>query len=84
MKPYGSKRSYDTEPRIKSGRALVKREGEAEIEEGREIVFGRGQLCEICAEIEIDMAFECYDREKAAKAKGEAYECTCPLVKCSH
>lgn len=33
MKPYGSKRSLDTEPRIKSARALVKREGEAEIEE---------------------------------------------------
>ncbi len=33
MKPYGSKRSYDTEPRIKSGRALVKREGEALVEE---------------------------------------------------
>lgn len=28
MKPYGSKRSFDTEPRIKSARALVKREGE--------------------------------------------------------
>lgn len=32
MKPYGSKRSHDTEPRMKAGRALVKREGEAEIE----------------------------------------------------
>jgi hypothetical protein len=32
MKPYGSKRSFDTEPRIKNARALVKREGEAEIE----------------------------------------------------
>lgn len=33
MKPYGSKRSFDTEPRIKSGRALEKRKGEAEAEE---------------------------------------------------
>lgn len=33
MRPYGSKRSFDTEPRIKSARALVKREGEEEIEE---------------------------------------------------
>lgn len=36
MKPYGSKRSFDTDPRIKSARALVKREGEASIEEQTE------------------------------------------------
>lgn len=36
MKPYGSKRSYDTEPRMKSGRALVKREGEDEVSEAFE------------------------------------------------
>jgi len=33
VRPYGSKRSFDTEPRIKSARALVKREGEAIAEE---------------------------------------------------
>jgi hypothetical protein len=38
VKPYGSKRSFDTEPRIKSGRALVKREGEALIDEAEELL----------------------------------------------
>ena len=33
MKPYGSKRSFDTEPRIKVARALEKRKGEELAEE---------------------------------------------------
>lgn len=41
MRPYGlgfgGKRDVDTEPRIKSARALVKREGEALVEEQLEV-----------------------------------------------
>lgn len=55
MKPYGSKRSFDTEPRIKSARALVKREGEALVEEQvtaevhpREVLEPGEEPCVLC------------------------------------
>jgi len=38
MRPYGSKRSFDTEPRIKSARAMVKRHAEGHIREFDDIL----------------------------------------------
>lgn len=45
MRPYGSKRSFDTEPRIKSARALEKRETLASV---KEALLAEGPLVSQC------------------------------------
>lgn len=47
------------------------------------MTFGRPvPLCKDCQRIERRMAGACRDRERAAKAKGQDYECKCPGVTC--